>query len=228
MPPNRIMKALTINKILREFTIAFALAGFIFFNENCNLPGHKPALTTSFKADTVYLWEDDYYQIEIIPEENLESIEKQTDTISDFSNEHRTAYGFTDVYVRTENPVLTKSKHIAVDDLELVFIAAGQVRAPDIRFQSGEIVNFNSGQTRAFGTKSFAIFYDFKEKNIENIWLSTNFIKDPVELEKAVITLTSLGKKFRLILVDWNSFEIVDLKDSGQVRAYFAGHGSKK
>ncbi|MBC7748726.1 MAG: hypothetical protein H7Z76_09165 [Methylotenera sp.] len=175
-------------------------------------------------SDTINLWEDDYCQVEIIPIENLDYIKVKTTAIDSFAEKHKTENGFTKIYERSGNPTPTKLKHIKVADLETVFESSGQKRIKNILIQLQTTVDYEDGKTRAFGDKNFVVFFERKDDLVENIWISTKYIADKIILDKATITLRNLGDKFNLILVDWNTSEIVDLKDVKQVKMYLNGY----
>ena len=77
-----------------------------------------------------------------------------------------------------------------------------------------------STKTKAFGYSSFAICVDVEESLISNIWLITGFDLTPSQFEIALNTLYEIGETYDLLLVDWNSLDLVDLKNYNKVRAY--------
>jgi hypothetical protein len=199
-----------------------------FFKRKNKTADNKAEIKGNVNADTIHLWEDDYCQVEILPRENLNYAKTQTKAIDQFSQEHKTEHGFTDIYVRQGNPHPTKSKLIKVSDLENVLTTSGQSRIKNINIQFQGLVDFDNGNTRAFGDKNFAVFYDFTDNLVDNIWITSNGIQEKHASDRAATTMKNLGDRFGFILVDWNSSEIIDLQDSEQVRNYFNAYNEEK
>ena len=64
-----------------------------------------------------YFHEDDYCQIELVPEANWEFCANQMGAIDSFSTEHRDGAGWTDMFVRGNNPAPLGSLGISRGDL---------------------------------------------------------------------------------------------------------------
>ena len=85
------------------------------------------------------LWEDDYCQIELIPQENLTFLKQQISESSTFAEEHRTEFGYTNVFIRKENSTPTFSKEIRTDYLTHTLISFQLPQLTRIRYEGGEV-----------------------------------------------------------------------------------------
>ncbi len=166
-------------------------------------------------------WEDDYCQVEIVPLENKTFINKQFGQIEDLSAKSKTNYGFTDTFVRGPKPTPTISKEIRVDYLESLLSRFQFLKAKFIRFEK-EILNCETGSTKAFGFPSFTIFFDTKGEFVKNIWVHIGIIISAPQFDNIQSALYALDEECELMLVDWNSLELFDLADQTQIEQYLS------
>ncbi|MGN6801996.1 MAG: hypothetical protein ACTHJN_08830 [Ginsengibacter sp.] len=165
-------------------------------------------------------WEDDYCQIEIVPLENKRFIEKQSEQIDDLASKSRTDYGFIETFARDPMPVTTLSKEIKVGYFEKTLTDFKFQKARHIRYDKNEVLNCETGKTKAFGFSNFTIFFDTKDEFVKNIWIHIGLIVSVSQFDLIESALYSLGEQFGLLLIDWNSLELFDLKDKTQIQEY--------
>ena len=169
-------------------------------------------------------WEDDYCQIEIVPSENREFIQKQSGQIDQLASSSRTDYGFTETFGRGPMPVTTVSKEIRVDYFEKTLTDFKFQKARHIRYDKSEILNCEVGKTKAFGFSNFTIFFDTEDEFVKNIWLDIGLIVSAPQFDLIQDTLYTLGEDCELALIDWNSLRLYDLADRRQIQDYLMLH----
>ena len=182
----------------------------------------KKASKNEVKADC-YLpsfWEDDYCQIEIVPFENKGFILKSIGQISDLSNNSRTEFGFTETFGRGQMPETTFSKEIRTDYLEQLLTGFEFEKAKSINYESYKILDCEIGLTKAYGFSNFTIFFDTEDEFVKNIWLSISLIVSVRQYDLIKSALYSLGEECEMVLIDWNSLELLDLRDRTQINKY--------
>jgi hypothetical protein len=165
-------------------------------------------------------WEDNYCQIEIVPTENKSFIQKQIEQIEDLSEKSGAGYGFTESFVRETMPTPTISKEIRTDYLERTLTGIQFQKAKHIRFDKTEVLDCESGNTKAFGFYNFTIFFDTEEEFVKNIWIRINLIVSALQFDLIQAALYTLGEECELILIDWSSLELFDLADKRQIQKY--------
>lgn len=154
-------------------------------------------------------WEDDYCQIEIVPSENRDFIQKQSEQINELASKSRTDYGFTETFGRGPMPVTTISKEIRIDYFEKTLTDFKFQKAKHIRYDKSEILNCETGKTRAFDFSNFTIFFDTEDEFVKNIWLDIGLIVSAPQFELIQDTLYTLGEECELALIDWNSLILI-------------------
>lgn len=169
-------------------------------------------------------WEDDYCQIEIVPSKNRDFIQKQAQQIDKYAAKSRTAYGFTETFGRSSMPVTTLSKEIKVDYFEKILTDFKFQKARYIRYNKSEILNCETGKTKAFGFSNFTIFFDTEDKFIKNVWVITELIVSAPQFDLIQDTLYTLGEECELVLIDWNCLQLCDLADRNKIQDYLMRH----
>ncbi|OQP46211.1 hypothetical protein [Niastella populi] len=165
-------------------------------------------------------WKDDFCQIEIVPIENKSFIQKQIGQIEDLSEKSGTGYGFTETFIRKPMPTPTISKEIRIDYLERTLTGFQFQKAKHIRFDKSEVLDCESGNTKAFGFYNFTIFFDTEEEFVKNIWICINLIVSVPQFDLIQAALYTLGEECELILIDWSGLEFFDLADKRQIQKY--------
>ncbi|MFA7326533.1 MAG: hypothetical protein WC121_07720 [Candidatus Kapaibacterium sp.] len=194
--------------------IVLALFAFLYFSKR-NTKNPKTELTNKeYRAEgTIFYHEDDYCQIEIVPRDNLSELIKQAENISDFSTEN----GYSDIYVREKNKVSLKSKEINKSELESLLVKLGTEKHSEIITGYGSDYRVKSENTIGFGKDYSAFYFDFENDIVKNIWI-TNL--DGLNHVKVINVLSEIGKKWNLLMMDWNSSELIDLSNKKMIEKY--------
>ncbi|MPR36153.1 hypothetical protein GBK04_23095 [Cytophagaceae bacterium SJW1-29] len=165
-------------------------------------------------------WEDDYCQIEIASFENKEYILKTIRQISDLANNSRTDFGFTETFGRGQMPIKTYSKEIRTYYLDKLLTEFEFEKAKSINYDSHKILNCETGSIKAYGFSNFTIFFDTQDEFVKNIWLSISLIVSVRQYDLIQSALYCLGEECEMVLIDWNSLELFDLRDRTQIDKY--------
>lgn len=168
-------------------------------------------------------WDDDYCQIEIVPKENKEFVMKQIGQIEDLSAKSKVDYGFTDIFVRGKMPFPTVSKELRADYLEKTLLSFRFQKAKRIRFDGRDILDCETGDTRAFGFSNCTVFFDIQDEFVKNIWIDIHRIDSSPQFDDILAALYTLGEECGLVLIDWNSSALFDLADKSQIERYLVG-----
>jgi len=137
-----------------------------------------------------------------------------------FAEQHKTEFGYTDVFIRKENPVSTITKEIRVDYLRSTIVSFQLPELLRMRYEGGEEKPIRGLKTHAFGFSCFTLFFDTKDEFVNNIWAKINLITSVKEFDIILNSLYYLGEENDLILIDWNDDSIVNLKDKTQIKNY--------
>ncbi|MBL0294162.1 MAG: hypothetical protein IPQ04_07820 [Saprospiraceae bacterium] len=171
-----------------------------------------------------FYWEDDYCQIEIVPKQNIENIKYSIKQIDNFTESTKTEYGFTDIFIRKGLPFPTKNEEYRIDAFEKLLVEKGFKKATQIRYESYTIINCSNKTSNALSLPCFNFFYDCDEEFLKNIWISTSLITSKEHFDIISETLYELGESYELILINWNSCELVDLSNRNQIKDYLMNY----
>lgn len=171
-------------------------------------------------SDEVYLHEDFYCQIELLPLENTSELETENKKIDEFAKEHFDGAGFTDIYARNEHKVKTSERKIPLEEFETFIISLGFKKMKNVYSGYGNYKE-KCQNTEAYSIVGATIFCDHKSGLIDNIWLDgfrfnnkSSFIKEMTE------GLFQIGEKWRLTLNDWDLTENINLKNKSEIELY--------
>jgi hypothetical protein len=167
-----------------------------------------------------YFHEDDYLQIEVLPISNWNYCLSELMKIGKFSNEHFDGIGWTDIYIRDENPQRLGSLNINVKGLAAIL--SKTLTAYDRVLTGYSTHREESKRTLAFGfDTSCIIFIGYNANDIvEDIWLDLG-IASKKDKEIALAGLLSLGSVGELMLVDWSLGDMMKLSDKYKIISYF-------
>ena len=194
--------------------IIIAIFALIYFTKSNTKTEHSELTKTEYRAKgTIFYHEDDFCQIEIIPKENLSDLLKQADNIADFTAEK----GYSDIYVREENKVSLKSREIEKTELEKLLTELGTEKHTEVITGYGSDYRIKSENTIGFGKEYSAVYFDFEYDKVKNIWITNLF---GLNHEKVVDVLSKIGEKWNLVLMDWNSSELIDLSNKEMINKY--------
>lgn len=170
-----------------------------------------------------FFWEDDYCQIEVVPRKNTESINMSFKIIEEFTLKTRTENGFTDVYMREDLPFPTIDEEIRIDTFTSLLTNSAFEKATQFNYDGRGIKDCTSKSTNAYFFDSFNLFYDCKNEFINNIW-TTGSCALTNSSKIVLITLYEIGEGNQLVLVDWNSLELIDLSNRNKILKYLKSH----
>jgi len=172
------------------------------------------------KENLPSFWEYDYCQIEIVPRKNIESITNSIKQIDKFTEKTRTEYGFTDIFIREVLPFPTLNEELRIDYFENLLTEKGFEKANQIRYDGYTIINCSNTSSNAFTLPCFNFFYDCKDEFIKNIWVSNSLITSTEWFDKILEALYELGESCEMVLINWNSSELIDLQNKNQITEY--------
>ena len=174
--------------------------------------------TPAPEANSLFYHEDDYCQIELVPEENFDRLIRQAENVEDFAAKHFTGQGYTDMMIRDEHAFPLRHRGIRPAELDEILSGLALPRHDQVStgIRPGEMPCV---RTIGFGENYHAIFYDYESDIVDNIWLD-----GPGEFEpgKLIQVLHQIGVKWRLLLMDWNSLELIDLSNLEQLKKYLS------
>jgi len=176
-------------------------------------------ITNSEKPEikgTIFYHEDDFGQVEIIPSENFERLIKEAENVKDFSEKHFEGGGFTDIYVREQSGLKLEERKIKVSELNDILskLSVEKHTIATTGIRPDEMLSKN---TFGYGENYNGLFFDFKEDIVSNIWVSGRL---NVNDEKLISVMNEIGTKWNLLLMDWNSLELIDLQNKEQIKKY--------
>jgi len=167
-------------------------------------------------SNSIFYDEDHYRQVEIVPSENFNELIKQAENVQDFAEKHFDGGGYTDMTVRAENGFQLKKRGIKSRELDLILSDLPIKRYTEVStgIEPGEM---RSENTYGYGENYNGIFFDFESDSVTGIWIAGS---PNIENEKFTQTLISIGNKWNLLLMDWNTLELIDLKNKEQIEKY--------
>ncbi|MBV8252437.1 MAG: hypothetical protein JO154_07500 [Chitinophaga sp.] len=167
------------------------------------------------KSET-YFHEDDYNQVEIVPEQNFASAQRQMDS---FPPQEEGVMGFSSIVVRDETPINISELKI---DAALLnnYLTSHSTQVFDV-VKTGygsyvEIVN----NAVAYGFDKLAIVVESTDSIVKNLFLIDYYPPKEKICQPILPVLHDLGTKHSLILVDWNAWNIIRLNDIAAVNNY--------
>lgn len=172
--------------------------------------------------NSLYLHEDLYCQVEVVPRENAANVKEENEKIEEFAKEHRTGIGFSDIYMRDGHNVKTSEREIPIHEFELLIQSCGFQKADKvyIGYGSDKEVGLN---TLGFKLESSAVFCDVKNDTVENIWIDGfRYNKHSAYKEQLINVLFALGEKWNLILNDWDLTETIDISNKKSIEEYIS------
>lgn len=172
------------------------------------------------EEEKAYFHEDLYCQVEVVPRENLLTLNSENEKINEFSEAHRSGIGYTAIYARGEHQIKTSSRSITIDEFEAL------LKAFDFRKISNVYSGYGSSEeicrhTFAFKFDSAVVYCDLQDELIKNIWLDGfRFNKESESKESLVACLNQIGEKWNLVINDWDMCEAIDLNNTSEIERY--------
>lgn len=186
--------------------------------------GTQPILSLKLNNDrmnnAIFYHEDYYRQIELVSNRYYS---KTYNEISNLPEQNGSKYGFDNITIRSEESHLEVEK-ISIDELRTCIDSLSISFYEKVESGTYSGKPYRMDNTVVWGFEGYGIFVEYSEKKIvTSIWIvnSPIFPKDYIgqHLFEALITL---GKTFSFILVDWDSKEIIDLKDILVLKEYLS------
>lgn len=169
-------------------------------------------------TNSIFIHEDDFYQIELIPAENYTKFLLEIDNIPAHKDE---PLGFTNIIIRDSHSGVQELKisSIELKDYLLSICLHSFTNVKTGYGTSGYIAK----NVVAFGFERLGIVVKSDDTIVTNLNLVSSFSFNAKEsCEHILAALHSLGERFNLILVDWNAEIIVKLTDVQAVKNYLS------
>jgi hypothetical protein len=178
----------------------------------------KKKKSADLGSPSLFFHEDDYCQVELSPIENLPLFQSESNNINTLQAD-ADENGFTEIYVRNAPGIKLSDRQIQTEQLDEILSSLGVNRISTVVTGYGQTHREICNNTIGFGQDYSAIYYDFKEGIVQHIWMTgvSNF-----ERAKLEDCLFQIGQKWKLLLMDWNETEPVNLGDRTFIRAYLA------
>jgi hypothetical protein len=167
----------------------------------------------------LFFHEDDFCQIELLGNENQKYIQSQCEKIRESSEKNFNSIGYTDVFIRDDIRVELNTKQILADDFENLLFHFGFSKASKVITGYGQSYRIPAPNTIGFGKDYAAIYFKFEENIITKIWLTQPW---KMEKDKLTLFLKEAGRKWGLLLIDWEATEIVNLLDEDAILNYLS------
>ena len=172
---------------------------------------------------SVFFHEDSYCQVEILPAVAYGYCTHEMKRIDEFASAHRDGLGFTDVYLRTEPPASLMLLGITLSDLRSTI---GETFAPfDQVFTGYSSHRERCPSVQAWGfDDSVAVFAGLDEDDVVlSVWLLLQGVTKR-KIGEWCRALISLPRSDEMLLADWNSSEVVLLKDQPSLESYLKSY----
>lgn len=171
------------------------------------IENYKATSEEQFNDDSMLLYEEDFLMIEIMPSKNFNFAQEEL--------------GF----VKEKESIKINTLEIAINRYEVILLLKkiGMKEYNKLTYVGiGEPQLIENSKTKVFGSLSSAIFFEFKDNFVEYIWFASYNCKQ-IKQTKIIEGLNLIGKKFDLIMVDFNdtSKEIINLKKLDEIENYF-------
>lgn len=168
----------------------------------------------------VYFHEDFFNQVEFLPRENLFYLKKENEKIESFAEENLDSNGFTDIYLRNENPVTIANKKFSVDKLDKLLLSLHLKKNIEV-YEGYASTKQKCKNTFAYSYKSADIIITFKDNVVHDFWINGfRFCKDIETKSKLKSVLFIIGNEMDLILNDWDLPAVIDLKNENEIQKY--------
>jgi len=167
-----------------------------------------------------YMALDDYCRVEIVPVENDTHILKVFKEIEEHSDTNFDGFGYKEMYEIGALPESTVNEELRLDYLDKLLSDKGFIAASKINYD-GQINDAGTYSIRAYGFPNFTIFIEGEEEFAKRIWLSiTGIIIHVWQMDVLSKTLWQLGEEGQLLLVDWATSKLYDLRNADDVSAF--------
>lgn len=177
-------------------------------------------ITTRTKPSILNLDEDDYYspQVVLLSQKNTGHCLKE---FKERAEIEKTKTISKDGIISYGNIYLLKKVPYQLSDLNIKVKEINDMFSPLPKFNSLSL-NHNEfiKNVEGYGFHLFAIFAGYEGEKITDIWIRKVHLESDSQFNLFLTVLNNLGKKWGLILVDWQKMKIIDLKNVNEVKAY--------
>jgi len=166
----------------------------------------------------IFLHEDFYRQIELVPEENYFAANK---SIEELPGANDSPYGFTHCIIRGQPPVPLLKRKITFQEIS-EYLSHGACLFSDNVQMGYSNTSYNIDGAYCWGFEHNGIFVECdRAKVVISIWVCESFLFEKDNLGKKLFEkLYFLGKNYGLILIDWNKELAVRMTDAKFLRNY--------
>lgn len=182
------------------------------------LDGKEEVEKTPFERDpdALYLREDNYLMLEILPKENLNGSKQE-----DQSKENYAGLGYNMVTPDIcTNGVKIIDKLIDVNSV-LSVINESQLKKVEKIGVEGLGFFENDEEPYAFGNKKYGLLLNEKSGLLDNLWIEGQIEgNDETEIQELVSVLFALGQIFDFAAVNWYTSTYFDLSDREEAEAF--------
>ncbi|MDE6425689.1 MAG: hypothetical protein K2K89_06095 [Ruminococcus sp.] len=166
---------------------------------------------------SVYFHEDDYRQIEILPLSAEKFCLKQIGEIFGLTEKHNEEYGFSDMYIRNENPHSIREVGISHEKISEVLDFL-----PEFDEVTSEYLCWIEDSKPVFSMgidNDTAVFWEKDENDIISaMWLGMYIVPENCHTWQKILTV--LGNTAPLMLADWNAGICIDLTNAREIENY--------
>jgi len=170
--------------------------------------------------DSVFFHEDNYCQIELLPIQNLFS---ENSAMQNYSNENFNGDGFITATARDETKFPLYKLEISYSSFVLIVekIALFSIEKVYTGYLSHRVLKNNIS---AYGFENYILYIESNNGLISKLWIDYYLFSDTLNGYPHTLqtTLYELGLKYELVLVDWNEFLTVILKNNNQLNEYIS------
>jgi hypothetical protein len=173
---------------------------------------------------TAWFHEDLFGQLELLPVENLDWCLGETRRIAEFSAAHRAEIGWTDIYLRPPAPVPLSTRGITAAALR---DAVAPHAPPYDAVTTGYSTHVEEARNvAAYGSAAHLTLFAAQRDGIVSDVFFILGPRDAEEVARATAMLAALSQ-WSLLLVDWDSLDVMRLEDADALRAYLSQHVSE-
>lgn len=167
----------------------------------------------------VYYHEDDYCQLELVTEANSQWCAEQMGLIDEFAATHKADVGWTDIYVRSDNPTplttLNISRSEFTESMPMSMLPFDRVFTGYSRYR------LECKRTMAFGPHDSLVAYVELDDNnvVSSVWFTFD-LKSSDDVATAT-ELTLALSRWPLLVADWGWSKLFRLTDTEALTKYY-------
>lgn len=180
----------------------------------------KNGKTQKQQKPYIFFHEDFYRQVEFVPEENY--FERNAH-INKLPKKQTSENGFMECIARDNHPFLTANRNIPLDDIDSLLSPLAKTYFNEVKTGYGQTM-YDAEYTYVWGFERYGIFIEtnFQRKIVHNIFIAFNHHFDNQKDDATNFTqaLISLGRQYKLLLVDWNINSVIKTSTAGETIRY--------